>query len=1416
MEGKPKPASFVWDSLWSKSTIARARLNVVDTLVFEQGQLSKWIFTAKDGRVVKKSDANLNMSTVKQHFMRLAVDEARSSDVIAVVDADSSSTPSTMVTKDCWEQFTTDLAGALELSGAQNWPPSNINDADQEDLLSKRKNHFKDHMESHFNSKKQQHKQQPKRSDGFDARITVGSSAMSFCSIQTVRSHRQGVYRSTFELQKDSKNTKLVTHKLTSTKLLKDKEGMGSTNDGGKWFLNRAAALNHQVDDCTKQLVAVIEANKRVKVCTLQVCYSQDEQRRFWLCDVLKISTRKLSAISDACTTFSADAQAKDAQYEQVMGLIEGRSAAPTDSFRAPLSMDPTAKVAAGAGSVQHSGKPCACAGDFCEYNAKEEERQLLERIDPRSHMWGTDQARDEETRFLQQQIELQKRLQQEEEAKTSAQLGVRTHKVSLRSVQQARRDAIEVADDTLQRWLLKQDARKKLKEAGGSSDAAKSLSIVEPAMGAQMRVGEVMLIRWAHTGDMQAVQLSLYCGLQMVLELTSEERNIGEYAWAVQDPHPLLTKSSAAAAANGGAGVLWRVKICEFGGGSASSAVSDYSEPFEIDAAVSPPRAGVTPMTRTSASATAVGTGVTAISLVGKQPPGGGRVVGFAPSYRGMEEEIEPMQPHNPLRPHKMVMVCQRCHDCYEHLDERREKMQQQAYKQQARREAEEEQWQMEFADSQAHTSSEPLNRIHAMRQGDNPLVDGMPRSVLSPRATLRPVSDFQQGPPGESGREVSRRLLELSELTGTGSSATYEDYEDMARQAQQREEDGEGLQPHEARPQSLGALREIKLNPLRSNGGKEYNVDTDRSGQSRRSSGTGRSRRQLPDRTVAAIERLSKPSVTRAHQLEEDEEGAENWKLGRTLEGGANDKLRQLYRGGGGMSVRKKGETSTAKASAVKGGKKERWWNQKGQKGGQGEEGGKKSGKKKGNTGAPQLQSAMRAEERRTGKKPTRWAPLDEVAETKKELRRRKMAKQEVDEKAQAERKWQRAQDFMLDGAEDGEDEEDEDDEPPTYEEFQQHQQYDAAGVTVNTERGQKLLEEVQTMMKNTQQQAKVGDAFAMIDAEWANVGQLAGQSRGQAGDSEDDVLEEDQQEHGAGTSAYAAPAPAVDEESSEEEEEEAMDWVSRMKQRVNAMTSEVATKGGGGGGINTEPVASAHARDGAGNDLAAAARAMHAAEEADPRFHSEVTERQSALELDRERQRQRLIAAEDAAAANVQPSWKQLMEQRQAEVEKHIQELPVLRQISCPAGDIEGKTGTLQHAMGKCSGLPDCAMTDAIAWGYYTFHAAKDALQPQIAKEGGRLMFADDASSKMLEYFNRYADTTGKQPLGAVFEAVDGQLSSLKQEAAKGPANVDQTTIKIYSRLLELLHFTEGQMKLRGLPAVGKRTNHVALFA
>jgi hypothetical protein len=347
MEGKPKPPSYVWDSLWSKGATARATLNVVDTLVFKQGQLNKWIFTAKDGRVVKKSTANINMLTVKQHFMRLAGEVG--GDVVAVVDADSPSAPTTMLTTDCWGQFITELSSALELSRGQNQPTDNA-DEDDADLLSKKKNHFNKHMATHFKHKKSQHRQQAGGGSGFDARIFAGSTTLSFCRIQAVRAHRPGTFRSTFGLQKDQKSTKLVTHKLTSKNLLVDKEGAGeasSTSDGGKWFLNRAAALNQQVDLCTKQLVEVIECNKRVKVCSLQVCYSRDEQGRFWLCDVLGVTIRKLSAISESCSTFSAVAQAQDSSSQSHLASARG---VPIGSARAPANMAPTPRVSGGGG----------------------------------------------------------------------------------------------------------------------------------------------------------------------------------------------------------------------------------------------------------------------------------------------------------------------------------------------------------------------------------------------------------------------------------------------------------------------------------------------------------------------------------------------------------------------------------------------------------------------------------------------------------------------------------------------------------------------------------------------------------------------------------------------------------------------------------------------------------------------------------------------------------------------------------------------------------------------------------------------------------------------------------------------------------------------------------------------------------
>ena len=60
---------------------------------------------------------------------------------------------------------------------------------------------------------------------------------------------------------------------------------------GEKWFLNRASKLNAQIEECTKQLVEVVECNKRVKVCSLQACFARDEHGRFWLTDAPSIDT---------------------------------------------------------------------------------------------------------------------------------------------------------------------------------------------------------------------------------------------------------------------------------------------------------------------------------------------------------------------------------------------------------------------------------------------------------------------------------------------------------------------------------------------------------------------------------------------------------------------------------------------------------------------------------------------------------------------------------------------------------------------------------------------------------------------------------------------------------------------------------------------------------------------------------------------------------------------------------------------------------------------------------------------------------------------------------------------------------------------------------------------------------------------
>ena len=72
-------AIWVWESLWS-STRRHARVDILDVALFDGGgnpeaipTLSRWIFTAKDGRVMKKTTSNTSVGALKQALLGRAL-----------------------------------------------------------------------------------------------------------------------------------------------------------------------------------------------------------------------------------------------------------------------------------------------------------------------------------------------------------------------------------------------------------------------------------------------------------------------------------------------------------------------------------------------------------------------------------------------------------------------------------------------------------------------------------------------------------------------------------------------------------------------------------------------------------------------------------------------------------------------------------------------------------------------------------------------------------------------------------------------------------------------------------------------------------------------------------------------------------------------------------------------------------------------------------------------------------------------------------------------------------------------------------------------------------------------------------------------------------------------------------------------
>ena len=68
---KPRERNWMWvcSALWAKSDSgARAHLNIPDTVMLRHGDLAEWIFTGRNGEVMRKAQRNCTVDRVMQTF----------------------------------------------------------------------------------------------------------------------------------------------------------------------------------------------------------------------------------------------------------------------------------------------------------------------------------------------------------------------------------------------------------------------------------------------------------------------------------------------------------------------------------------------------------------------------------------------------------------------------------------------------------------------------------------------------------------------------------------------------------------------------------------------------------------------------------------------------------------------------------------------------------------------------------------------------------------------------------------------------------------------------------------------------------------------------------------------------------------------------------------------------------------------------------------------------------------------------------------------------------------------------------------------------------------------------------------------------------------------------------------------------
>lgn len=71
---REKPVRHGWDwaarCLWKSTSTDRLHINLLDTLLLDQGQIAMWLFTSSNGQVLRKSEKNCTLEKARIAFSK--------------------------------------------------------------------------------------------------------------------------------------------------------------------------------------------------------------------------------------------------------------------------------------------------------------------------------------------------------------------------------------------------------------------------------------------------------------------------------------------------------------------------------------------------------------------------------------------------------------------------------------------------------------------------------------------------------------------------------------------------------------------------------------------------------------------------------------------------------------------------------------------------------------------------------------------------------------------------------------------------------------------------------------------------------------------------------------------------------------------------------------------------------------------------------------------------------------------------------------------------------------------------------------------------------------------------------------------------------------------------------------------------